>query len=89
MRGLLFLSKIHFQWKKKRQQFSLLPHDLSDRRGDEQRQEEEMLCHRTLVKRLVLALPDTVPVIEDGVGLVVRGLPVLLFDQGVRHGRSP
>ena len=37
----------------------------------------------------LLALPDTLPVIEDRVDLIVSGLSVLLLDQGVCQGRRP
>ena len=37
----------------------------------------------------ILALPDTVPVIEDRVGLVLSQLPIFLLYQGICQRRSP
>lgn len=37
----------------------------------------------------LLALPDTVPVTEDRVGLLLSDLPILLLQQGICQRRSP
>lgn len=36
-----------------------------------------------------LALPDTVPVIEDRVGLIISHLPIFLLYQGICQWRRP
>lgn len=51
-------------------------------------QSYKMLSQDVQNKNL-LALPDTVPVVKDRVGLVLVQLCVLLLYQGVRHRRSP